>query len=181
MKCLYFLSPDLVSTKKVSDDLQDVGVHNWFIHVVSKDEAGLKKERLHSSNWLETRDLLRNGFIGANIGFIVGVLAAGLAMYFKPFGENMASIVYVIIIAFATCFGAWEGGLYGVASQNRKLARFSDAIDAGKYLVLIYAQKGQGELVKQMMSDRHPEAEHVATDRQFFNPFGIVRRRPANS
>lgn len=180
MKCLYFLSPDLVSTKTVSDDLQNVGIDNWFIHVVSKDEAGLRKERLHSSNWLETRDLLRNGFIGANIGFIIGVLGAGLTMFFHPFGPDMSSIVYVIIIVFATCFGAWEGGLYGVASQNRKLARFSEAIDAGKYLVLIYAQKGQGELVKQMMRERHPEAEHVATDRQYFNPFGIVRRRPAS-
>lgn len=181
MKCLYFLSPDLVSTKKISDDLQDVGVDNWFIHVVSQDEAGLRKERLHSSNWLETRDLLRDGFIGANIGFIIGVLAAGLVMFLKPFGDEVPAIVYVIIVAFATCFGAWEGGLYGVASQNRKLARFSDAIEAGKYLILIYAAKGQGEVVKQMMRERHPEAEHVATDRQFFNPFGIVRRRTANS
>ena len=181
MKCLYFLSPDLVSTKQISDDLHDVGVDDWFIHVVSKDEAGLKKELIHSSNWLETKDLLRDGFIGANIGFIIGVLAAGLTMYFKPFGPNMPGFVYVIIVAFATCFGAWEGGLFGVASQNRKLARFSEAIEAGKYLVLIYAQKGQGEMVKDMMRERHQEAEHVATDRQFFNPFGIVRRRTANS
>jgi hypothetical protein len=181
MKCLYFLSPDLVSTKKISEDLHDVGVDDWFIHVVSKDEAGLKKERIHSSNWLETRDLLRDGFIGANIGFIIGVLAAGLTMYFEPFGPDMPGVVYVLIVAFATCFGAWEGGLFGVASQNRKLARFNAEIESGKYLVLIYAQKGKGEAVKQMMAARHPEAEHVATDRQFMNPFSIVRRRTANS
>lgn len=181
MKCLYFLSPDLVSTKKVSADLRDVGIDDWFVHVVSKDEAGLKKEKLHSSNWLETRDLLRDGFIGANIGFIVGVIAAGLVMYFQPFGPETPGFVYGIIIAFATCFGAWEGGLFGIATQNRKLRRFSHHIDNGKYLLLIYTMKGQRELVKDMMRKRHPEAEHVATDRQVFNPFGIVRRRVANS
>jgi hypothetical protein len=180
MKCLYFLSPDLVSTKKVSEDLRAVGIDDWFVHVVSKDEAGLKKERLQSSNWLETKDLLRDGFIGANIGFIIGVVAAGLTMYFKPFGPDMPGFVYGLIVAFATCFGAWEGGLYGVASQNRKVARFNDEIEAGKFLILIYAKKGKGELVKQMMRDRHPEAEHVATDRHFVNPFSIVRRRTAN-
>ena len=181
MKCLYFLSPDLVSTRRVSDDLHDVGIDDWFIHVVSKDEAGLKKEKIHSSNWLETKDLLRDGFIGAVIGMIVGVIGVAAAMYFKPFGPNMPDFVYLLIIAFATCFGAWEGGLFGVATENRKLARFHDEVEAGKYLVLIYAQKGQGEVVKDMMKQRHPEAVHVATDRHFVNPFSIVRRRPANS
>lgn len=181
MKCLYFLSPDLVSTRRISDDLHDVGIDDWFIHVISKDEAGLKKERIHSSNWLETKDLLRDGFIGANIGFILGVIGAGLMMYFKPFGPDMSGIVYVLIIAFATCFGAWEGGLFGVATESRKLARFHDEVESGKYLILIYAQKGKGELVKQMMAERHPEAVHVATDRHFVNPFSIVRRRTASS
>ncbi|MGI9329786.1 MAG: hypothetical protein ACR2QB_03640 [Gammaproteobacteria bacterium] len=180
MKCLYFLSPDLVSTRRVSDDLHDAGIDDWFIHVISKDEAGLQKERIHSSNWLETKDLLRDGFIGANIGFILGVLGAGLAMYTQPFGPDMPGFVYFLIIAFATCFGAWEGGLLGVASENRKLARFHDEIDAGKFLILIYAQKGQGEAVKAMMKQRHPEATHVATDRHFVNPFSVVRRRAAN-
>ena len=106
MKCLYFLSPDLVSTRRVSDDLHNAGIDDWFIHVVSKDEAGLQKERIHSSNWLETKDLLRDGFIGANIGFILGVLGAGLAMYLQPFGPDMPGFVYILIIAFATCFGA---------------------------------------------------------------------------
>ena len=34
-----------------------------------------------------------------------------------------------------------------------------------------------GEEIKKMMKERHQEASHVATDRQFINPFGIVRRR----
>jgi len=94
MKCMYYLSPSLVSTHQVSDDLQDVGVDDWHVHVISKDEAGLKNEKIHSSNWLETKDLLRHGFIGANLGFIVGVLAAGGLLLFKPFGPNFPSVAY---------------------------------------------------------------------------------------
>jgi hypothetical protein len=47
MKCLYYLAPTLESTRAVSDDLHRVGIKDWFIHVVSNDEAGLKRERIH--------------------------------------------------------------------------------------------------------------------------------------
>ena len=177
MKCLYYLAPTLQDTHRISSDLHDAGVHDWFLHVVSKDEAGLRKEQLHSSNYLETLGLVRDGFIGANIGFIAGVIGAGLLMYFQPFGSGIPNFVYLIVILLATLFGAWEGGLFGVATENQKLKRFSADIDAGKYLLLIYARKGQGDAVREMMAAKHPEATHVATDRHFLNPFAVVRRK----
>jgi hypothetical protein len=177
MKCMYYLAPSLVSTRQISDDLHNVGIENWNVHVISKDESGLKKDKLHSSNWLETKDLLRNGFIGANIGFIVGALAAGVLMLLKPFGPNFPVIANFFLVVVATLFGAWVGGLTGMDSENHKLKRFHDDIEAGKYLILIYAPKGMGEKTKQMMRDRHPESRHVATDRHFINPFAQVERR----
>ena len=92
MKCMYYLAPSLVSTHNISDDLHEVGIDDWCIHVISKDEAGLKNEKIHSSNWFETTDLLRIGFIGANIGFIIGVLVAGGLFLFEPFGPNVPKI-----------------------------------------------------------------------------------------
>jgi len=177
MKCMYYLAPTLQDTQRISEDLHDAGVNDWFLHVVSKDEAGLKRKKLHSSNYLETLDLIRNGFIGANIGFIVGVLGSGLLIYFQPFGPNVPAFVYLCIIVLTTLFGAWEGGLFGVDSENQKLKRFHDEIEAGNYLLLIYAHKGQGEAIKAMMAERHAEARHVATDKHFVNPFAVVRRK----
>ena len=177
MKCMYYLSPSLVSTHQVSDDLRDVGVDEWHVHVVSKDAAGLKNEKIHSSNWLETKDLLRLGFIGANLGFIVGALAAGVLVLLKPFGPNFPNLAYFFLVVVSTLFGAWVGGLIGMDSENQKLKRFHDDIEDGKYLILIYARKGQGETIKEMMRERHPESRHVATDRHFINPFSSVERR----
>ena len=177
MNCMYYLAPSLISTRQISEDLRDVGVEDWLLHVISKDEAGLNKEKIHSSNWLETTDLLRNRFIGANLGFIAGVIAAGCLMIFEPFGPNLPGMVLLFPIVVATLFGAWVGGLTGMDSENRKLRRFHDDIQAGKYLVLIYARKGMGDRIKQMMGERHPEARHVATDRHFVNPFSQVERR----
>lgn len=177
MNCMYYLAPTLDETHRISDDLHEAGVNDWFLHVITKDEAGLQKEHLHSSNYLETLDLLRDGFIGANLGFIVGVIGTGALMVFQPFGPNVPAFVYLLLITLATLFGAWEGGLFGVDSENQKLKRFHDDIEAGKYLLLIYARKEQGEVVKAMMAARHPQAKHVATDRHFINPFAVVRRK----
>jgi len=177
MKCMYYLAPSLVSTNQISKDLHEVGIDDWLLHVISSDEAGLKKEKIQSSNWLETTDLLRVGFIGANLGFISGAIAVGLLMMFEPFGPDLPGIVFFFLMVVATLFGAWVGGLIGMDSENRKLRRFHDDIEAGKYLVLIYAPKGKGEAIKEMMRERHKEARHVATDQHFVNPFSRVERR----
>jgi hypothetical protein len=105
------------------------------------------------------------------------VLAAGGLLLFQPFGPNFPNIAYVFMVAVATGFGAWVGGLTGVDSENQKIRRFHTAIEEGKYLILIYAHKGEGEKIKKMMRKRHPESRHVATDRHFINPFGRVRRK----
>ena len=178
MKCLYYLAPSLKSTHDVSDDLHEVGIDDFFLHVISRDESGLKKQHIHSSNYLETLDLIRDGLIGAALGFIVGLIGVWLLQYFDPFGPHVTvpSFVYYFIVAVATLFGAWEGGLVGVATENKKLERFHDDLEAGKYLILIYALKEKEETVRRMMGQRHPEAEFVAVDSHFVHPFSAVRR-----
>lgn len=177
MKCFYYLAPNLESTHRISEDLHSVGLLDWFLHVISKDEAGLKREHIHSSNYLETTDIIRDGIIGANLGFIGAVIAAGLFMIFEPFGPGTPKVVYFFVIVVFTLFGAWVGGLTGIDNENKKLRRFHDDIEAGKYLILIYARKDQESKIRDMMRERHPEARLAAVDRSFLNPFKRVRRR----
>ncbi len=176
MKTMYYLAPSLVSAHKISDDLHDAGITDWFIHVVSNDESGLSKEHIHSSNYLETLDLVRDGVIGAMIGFFVGVILAGLLMYIKPFGPQVPEVIYLFVILLLTFFGSWEGGLMGIASKNKKHAKFEDEIKAGKYLILIYAKRDQEQAIKNTMSSKHSEADLVAMDTHFLNPFSSLER-----
>jgi hypothetical protein len=162
MKCLYYVAPELDSTSRVSEDLHDVGIDDFFVHVIAKDESGLKKRHIHTGNYLETLD-------------IVGCV---LLDNFGPF-ENIPWWVYVALVGVATLFGAWEGGLIGVEKENKKLERFHDDIEAGKYLILIYARRDQESAVRHIMSRRHPEAEFAGVDSHFVNPFTAVRRRRA--
>lgn len=183
MKCIYYLTSTLKSTQDVSDDLHEVGVEDFYLHVISKDECGLKKQRIHSSNYLETLDVVRDGFIGAALGFIVGLIGISLLMYFKPLGPTfeIPTLVYAMLVGAATLFGAWEGGLTGIATENKKLARFHDDIAAGKYVILVYVRKQQEMTVRKMMEQRHPDAEMAGIDTHCVNPFTSVDRvaRPA--
>ena len=47
-------------------------------------------------------------------------------------------------------------------------------IEAGKFLILIYARKDQEAAVRHMMKTRHPEAEFAGLDSHFVNPFSAV-------
>lgn len=178
MKCIYYLAPSLTSTHDISDDLHEVGVKDFYLHVISRNESGLKQQHIHSSNYLETLDIVRDGFIGAALGFLVGLIGIGLLMYLQPFGPEVQvpTYVYVILVGVATLFGAWVGGLTGIDSENHKLRRFHDDIAAGKYLILVYVRKHQENMVRQVMKERHQEAELVAIDTHFINPFSSAAR-----
>ena len=117
MKCFYYLTSNLDSTSHITDDLHKAGIDDWFIHVLSKDESGLNKKKIHSSNYLEQLDILRYGIIGAIAGFIIGLMVAWFLDSVKPFGPDVPAIVNYAIIGVLTLFGAWEGGLTGIASE----------------------------------------------------------------
>ena len=181
MKCFYYLSPTLASTEQISNDLHTVGIKDFYIHVVSKDESGLRQHHIHSSNYLETLDVIRVGLIGAFCGFTAGLVGVELLRYFEPFGPGVPTMVFAAIVFVATMFGAWEGGLIGIGAENKKLERFHDDLEAGRYLILIYAHKELAEKVRALMSDKHREAELAAEDRYFLNPFSRIARPSARA
>ena len=181
MKCLYYLAPTLASTSEISEDLHEVGLKDFFLHVTSKDEYGLKKQQVHSGNYLERLDLIRDGLIGAAVGVVVGLAGLGLLAYYQPFGPDVPTFVYFAILALATLFGAWEGGLVGVDSENKKLKPFHDDIEAGKYLLMLYVPKIRETAVREMMRARHPEARLEAVDTHFINPFSKITRASGTS
>ena len=127
MKCLYYLASTLSSTHDVSDDLHEVGVKDFYLHVISKDESGLKKQHIHSSNYLETLDIVRDGFIGGALGFVVGLIGIGLLDVLRTVRRRVQvpTFVYVMLVGVATLFGAWEGGLTGIAPRTRSSRDFT--------------------------------------------------------
>ena len=173
MKCIYYLAPTLDSTHTISDDLHAVGVKDWYIHVASKDEAGLQKEKIHSSNYLETSDALSGALTGAIIGLLFGVLAA-LFLMVSPFGSGF---VYAIVVLAPAVFGLWVGAMLRSSYDGKKIDAFHDDLEAGKYLFLIYTPESMDDVVRKMMQEKHPESEHVAVDEHFLAPLRPVQHK----
>lgn len=178
MKCIYYLAPTLSSAQRVARDLCSAGVDEYCVHIVTEDERGLSTRRLHSANYLETLDLIRDGYIGASIGLLAGWAGVGLLHYFAPFGPNVPNMVYLELMAAAMLFGAWEGGLYGIASENTKLRTFRAQIESGQLLILIYVRRQQQVTVDSIIRQAHPEVVLAGIDAHFINPFCAVKRVP---
>lgn len=176
MKCMYYLTSTLDSSSHIADDLHQAGIKDWFIHFLSKDESGLKREKLHSSNYLERLDILRYGLLGVIPGFFGGWVLAAILDQMKIFGPELPGAAYYAIVFLATLFGAWEGGLIGIASENKKIAVFHDDLEAGNYLIMIYTDRAMEDRVKSAMATRHPEARLAAMDSLFYNPFAELKR-----
>lgn len=176
MKCVYYLSPTLKECEEIAEDLHSVGVSDWYLHIISKNESGLSRHHLQSANYVETLDIYHSGVAGAVVGFCAGLLLLALFHVTGLFSDSVPFFVNLVFVAVLTLFGAWEGGLWGVDTENKKLQPFHDDIEAGKYLILIYAAKGQEARVRKVMEERHPDARLVAVDRHFILPFSKLKR-----
>lgn len=176
MKCLYYLTSSIDTARSVSDDLHQGGLNDRFLHIISKDTAGIKKHHLHSGNYIEQLDILRDGIIGAAIGLVIGFIICMVIVLNQYFPPEVPTISYAFIVILLTLFCAWEGGLLGIANENKKLAAFHDDIEAGKYLILVYARQHQVQAINAMMVERHSDIRLVASDPNFFNPLSRVQR-----
>jgi hypothetical protein len=179
MKRMYYLTGNLDSTEQISTDIHRAGITDWHFHVISRDEAGLYRRHIHGANLLLKHDIIRMGERGAMIGFAVALLVLIYVLTTDRFGPDTSGLLYVAIFGFITLFGAWVGGLIGLATENQSVARFHDDIDAGKFLILIDIRPDQEAVVRQLMAHRHPEAELVQVGSTVENPFASAGGAPA--
>src|SRR5260370_32575690 len=91
MKCIYFLTPTLASTDQVSADLHEVGVNDFYLHVISRDQAGLKRHQIHCRNYFETLDVMRDGLLGAPLGLVIGFAGNGFLPLVEPFRDHVVT------------------------------------------------------------------------------------------
>lgn len=176
MKCLYYVASSIDTTHSISDDIHEVGVNSWFLHIISKDVAGIKKHQLHSGNYIEQLDILRDGIIGAAIGFVLGLITVAIITANDYFPPEVPNISYFFIVILLTMFCSWEGGLAGIANENKKLATFHNDLQAGNYLILVYASAAKEKVITRMMATKHPNIRLEGVDSSFFNPLSRVRR-----
>lgn len=167
---LFYLSESLDAAEKASQKLHGAGISDWNFHVLSTDEAGLYQRHLHGAAPWHKRDILRSGERGAMLGLVLGIVAALLALFSSSSPILQHPLTAASICVVCTLFGTWVGGMFGLSTENYQIARFHDAIVAGKYLIMVDAPKSRLGLVRYQMASI-PQAQEVGSDQTVVFPF----------
>lgn len=175
MKRLFYLVDHIDHVQEISDDLHTRGITDGRFHVVSKDEAGLYNHHLHRASVFDRTDLARYVERGMLLGLVLGLSFILPAALYADLGWPL--IAWLGMAAFAVMAGGWLGGFGGISAENYRIRRFHDAIEAGKYLVMVDVPKPLAEEVEDEMLENHPEALLKAEGSSFNNPFASADGR----
>lgn len=178
MTRLYFLANDLDSAERIVLGLQHEEIADWQCHVLSKDGKGLYRRHIHSANFIHELELIRYAERGAIVGFLVALACSAYLIIAEPFGSATSGLVYAAIFGFITLFGAWIGGLTGIATENQHIAAHWGDIEAGRSLLLIDLPAADALRIQQLLAQRHPEARYLRTEPTVTNPFKLGAAAP---
>lgn len=169
MKRLYYLADQLEIVDAVAATLGEEGGGRWHLHVVSGDDAGVYQHHLHPASPLQQRDVIRLCERGVLFGFSAGLLVAALVVDVLNYFPAYQFPTFIVITALITLFGAWVGGMAGLCLESHRIKRFHDAIDAGRYLLLIDVEPGRCERIRRVLE--HLDLEEGGEDNTLVFPF----------
>lgn len=170
MKRLYYLTKNINIAERVSDRLHEEGITDWNFHVLGKDKANVIRHHLHSATPLQELDIIRSGERGVLGGFLVGILATCAIAFLTPIGESMTFGIQAATVLLFSFFGAWLGGLVGVSTENYKIRRFHNDIEAGYFLLMVDVTHDQKRFVREVI-DEFDQIKEAGEDSTFSSPF----------
>jgi hypothetical protein len=154
---LYYVMPDLPSSRKIMEDLLLARVGESYIHFLAK--RGTAMDGLHEAGVLQKTDLVHGAQVGLVVGGLLGC-AGGLWLLFSglPVERWQAGTVLGATVAGAL-LGAWVSSMVGSGIPNSRLRHFEAQIDAGRILLMVDVPERNVEKIKAVLSERHPEAQ----------------------
>ena len=154
MRRIYFLVPDIATTRKIVDELRSEGIEDRHIHILAKRDTSL--EDIPEAGMSLKTDFIPALERGAALGGTTGLLAGLVGLRFAGFAIAGGPILG-IILAGAT-IGSLMGGLSGMNSGNSRLKQFVEEIEEGQLLVLLDIPKDRIDEFKKLIAKHHPKA-----------------------
>lgn len=156
---IYFLLPDVASSRAVVDELERVlEIPEQHIHVLGGRHADLSG--LPQGGLLHSSDLIYGLALGAGLGSLAGLAGGYLAYSFPPAGVAMSSNAPLWIMTIAgTIIGLIVSALVAQHQPNHHIAVFLDALDRGEVLILVDVRRRQVEQTLNLIRAHHPQLE----------------------
>ncbi len=162
MRRIYFLVPDITTTKKIVDDLLLARIEEKHIHVIAK--RGTPLEDLPEANLLQKSDFVPAVEQGLALGGATGLLAGLVAVALPPASTVIAGGVLLATTLAGAGVGSWLGGMVGMSVGNRRTQEFEDEIEAGKLLVLVDVSTDRVNEIEDRVKQHLPQVEVEQTE-----------------
>lgn len=154
---IYWLLPDVASSRRTMDDLLLAQIEVRHIHFVAKE--GTDMTGLHEANLLQTSDLIRSAEAGLCIGIATGgIVGAVLAVVYPIVGDKPQWGLIGVLAIVGAAFGAWASSMIGIATPSNRLKRFRPAIEAGQLLLMVDVPRSRVADIEARLQAQHPEA-----------------------
>lgn len=155
MRRLYFLLPDLDTTKKIVDELLLARIEDRHIHIVAKEGTPMEElpERSFQS---DVGPAIEQGLA---LGGATGVLAGLVAITFPPAGMVLGGGAVLALTIMGAGMGAFYSAMLGLDREDRRIQKFDDAIAQGEFLMLVDVPKKRVHEIEALIKSHHPDAD----------------------
>jgi hypothetical protein len=162
MRRIYFLVPDISTTRRVIDDLLLARVEERHLHVIAK--RGTALEDLPEANLLQKSDFIPAVERGLALGWSVGLLAGLVGVALPLAGPVVAGGIVLASGLAGAGVGAWLGGMVGMNVGNTRIKQFEAAIESGQLLVLADVPRDRVEEIQARVRQHLPSVEIEGTE-----------------
>lgn len=161
MRRIYFLVPDLETTRKIVDELLLARVEERRLHVLARRDTPL--DELPEASFLQKTDFVPALEQGVALGGVTGLLA-GLAAVALPTGLVLGGGAVLAIALLGAGVGGWSASMIGASVGSRRLKAYEEAIERGEFLVMVDVPRDQVPAIEARVRKHHPAAECMGTD-----------------
>ncbi len=156
MQRIYFLVPDIETSRTIVAELKQADVEEKHIHIVAA--AGVALEDLPEASLLQKSDFLPALERGIPLGAATGLLV-GLVSIVVPGGIVMGGGALLACMAAGAGVGSFMGSMIALEIPNSRHKDFQQAIERGAFLMLIDVPKESVIEIESLVLALHPNAE----------------------
>jgi hypothetical protein len=153
---LYFILPDVPTTRRVVDELLLARVEERHMHVLAKEDTDLSG--LPQATLFQRSDLVHGAELGLVVGGATGIIAGGAALLLQPAGWVAEGGFILGVALLGALVGAWAAGMIGTSVPNTRLRAFRKDLEAGRVLLMVDVPEDRKEAIRELVHKHHPEA-----------------------
>lgn len=156
MKRVYFLVPDLKSTKGVTQELEHTGITHRHIHALGGDRELLEEAHVLPASVLQTTTLQRKLKFGLLFGLVFATCLFLLLTWLLPTEIKISPLGIAAIFGFGIGFGLWSSGMAGISDRNPVIKKNEGYVRSGHYIVIAEIPKEREEELTHRVIHHHP-------------------------